>query len=248
MQRVFVIRESGTFDESLRLAGLKTVNIPAIETRPVDESQRLAELLEGSSDLEGIFVSSAIAAEILAKELRFRGINFQGTLFVVGESSLRFLEGRVRCVFKDRSFPSAKELIEEISDEDILGRRYLFVRGTRSLGLINERLSGVATLEEVVVYRNEDREITESERAILFNASEFGSADWMCFFSPSGAESLIRQLGIGVVSRFNIAAIGKTTADFLKSQMIEVAFISSDPSAEVFAREIQDIIVGRVTK
>jgi uroporphyrinogen-III synthase len=93
-------------------------------------------------------------------------------------------------------------------------------------------------LEEVVAYRTENREIGERERQSLVEAAGKDERSWLSFFSPSGAESLINQVGVEVISRFHICAIGQTTADFLKANELEVDLIAMDPSFEMFAREV----------
>ena len=238
MKRVFVIREEGPFDEVLRDSGIEVVNIPSIRTVIEDDLTALHEVLERHSEVDGIFVSSSVSAGVLAEEFDKRGIGFDGTLFVIGESSLDLLKGFVRDVFKNRAFSSAASLLREIDGSVVQKGRYLFVRGNRSLGLISQTLGSLVELEEVVVYRTENREIGEDERRSLVEAAERDERSWLSFFSPSGAESLINQVGADVLSKFHISAIGQTTADFLKMNGIEVNLVAVDPSFEMFAREV----------
>jgi uroporphyrinogen-III synthase len=245
MKTVFVIREKGPFDEVLHDSGIKVVNVPSIRTVAEDDLSALHRALDRQSEFNGIFVSSSVAAGVLAEEFERRGIGFGGTLFVVGERSLGLLKGFVRDVFKDRSFPSAASLLEEIDDGVLQKGHYLFVRGNRSLGLISQTLNSLVELEEVVAYRTENREIGEHERQSLVNAAGKDERSWLSFFSPSGAESLINQIGVEVVSKFYISAIGQTTADFLKANALEVDLIAVDPSFEIFAKEVSRAVIEK---
>ena len=66
----------------------------------------------------------------------------------------------------------------------------------------------------------------------------------VCFFSPSAAQSFIKQFGTEILHQTIIATIGKTTADFLERQNLQVDFVSSKATAEDFAVELIEYLTN----
>ena len=175
---------------------------------------------------------------VLAEKLNELNIKFNGKVYVLGQRSFEILQDKgLDLVF----FPeanSADEMLPRIPAEELKNKHYLFIRGDKSLRTIPDFLAKFATFEETVVYRNRQiplgiAKIKEIKQ--IFDRSEIAA---VCFFSPSGAESFIKQFGKDVLEIEKIAVIGNTTAHFFAKQDLAVDFISNRSTAEGFANEL----------
>ena len=241
MRAVLVVREFDNFSRILTENSVGVMNCPSIETMKGKDLSDLGAKISGGN-YDGIFLTSRRAAEIFRREFVDNMGDFGGRVYILGKSSFELLEGKNLDLFFDAKANTAREMLERIPLEELKNKRFLFIRGTKSLGAIADFLRGTATLDEAVVY--ETRQITpevnlKSEIAAKLKKGEIAAA---CFFSPSGAESFIEQFGARSLHQTKIAAIGSTTAEFLEKQNLKVDFISSKASAEDFALELTDYL------
>ena len=148
------------------------------------------------------------------------------------------LKGANLELFFDETANTAREMLEKIALEDLRDKSFLFVRGEKSLRIVPEFLAKMATVDEVIVYETREITVETDELKSLRAKFETGEIAAACFFSPSGAESFVKQFGAEITHQTNIAAIGKTTADYFEKRNLSVNFVSSKAAAEDFAVEL----------
>lgn len=219
MVSVLVVRKRDTFSRLLEQNGFEVINCPATETEVI------AGNIEIGPEIQGVFVTSRAAAQVVSgvKGIRAR-------IYVLGRSSFEILKDRGFDVWYSESANTSAEMLDLIPVRDIEGRRLLYVRGESSLRTVPERLGKLATVEEAIVYR--------TLRIAVDHSRIDRGFDWICFFSPSGAESFIDQVGRDLIGRSRIAAIGPTTSEFLRRHGIVTELVASSSNAVDFAREL----------
>ena len=233
---VLVVREFDKFSEILAQANFEVVNFQAIQTLPVENSSELHEKLDEIIKYDGLFLTSPKAAEVLLQKVREKNFEFGGKIYVLGNRTKTLFENtNFEIVFRENA-NTAEEFINSFESREFAGKKFLFLRGDRSLRTIPELLLNVAAIDEIIVYR------TVKNLSDKFLVSEIkkklreNQIDWICFFSPSGIESFINAFGEISLTSIKIAAIGETTAGRAAEKKLKVDFISDKANAEDYAR------------
>jgi uroporphyrinogen-III synthase len=233
MTAILVIRRDDKFSSMLRAAGSNVVNLELIETRPVDDLSELREKLEKLSEYDGLFFTSPAAAEIFVRE-RNGSDRYHGSIYALGRRAQNVLESAGFSVKVSSRSNTAEEMLSTFGNDEFAGKRFLFVRGEKSLRTIPDTLGNIAAIDEVPVYKTEpvvtDEKIIDDVRLRLIN----GEFDVVCFFSPSGVERFI-ELFSNAAACAPAAAIGSTTADAAKNAGLRVEFVSPRSTADDFA-------------
>lgn len=231
---ILVIRGDDSFSRTLREAGFEVVNLELIETRPLKDLSHLNEKLSRLGDYDGLFFTSPIAAQIFVRE-RHGQNGFHGKIYALGARARNVLEAAGLNVRSNFDANTAEEMLSKFGNEEFTGKRFLFVRGEKSMRTIPEMLGTEALVEEVAVYDttrcNIDLDRIENVRKRLSN----GELDRICFFSPSAVERF-RELFGDTTDKIRIAAIGSTTAEEARQVGFDVDFISPRSNAHDFAR------------
>jgi uroporphyrinogen-III synthase len=239
MTAILVVRKFDNFSRILMENGFSVINCPLIETV---ESENLEEVIAkiSAATYDGIFLTSRAATEIAAREFFDKKNGFRGKVFVLGRSSFELLKDKDLDLFFDEKANTAREMLEAIPTEDLRQKRFLFIRGEKSLRVVPEFLKNIASLDEAIVYETRRIRITETQREEI--RAKSGEIVCACFFSPSGAESFLTQIGAQVLRHTKIATIGKTTADFFAGRNLSADLISSKSTAEDFAVELAEYL------
>jgi uroporphyrinogen-III synthase len=127
-------------------------------------------------------------------------------------------------------------MIASFEPSELAGRKFLFVRGDKSLRTIPERLGSDAIVDEVVVYRTIEVEL---DAATITNTKvrlERGAIDWTCFFSPSGVDAFLKLFAVDDARKTKAAAIGETTARHARERGLNVEFVSERANSQEMAR------------
>jgi uroporphyrinogen-III synthase len=236
MRSVLVLRHYDEFSQTLANAGIPIINCPVIRTEPLDDLTHFEDLVGRLNDYSAIFITSAAAADILAS--RLKRSEYKGEIVILGHRSFDILKDKgIELIFDERVV-NAVELFEAAAIDRFRGSRVLFIRGERSLRTIPERLSGIAEVDEAVVYRTVNIEIAEAMKDEIREKIETGSVSIACFFSPSGVDSFDDQFGAEVLGAVRIAAIGQTTAKALRDRGLEVDVVASNPEGSLFAADV----------
>ena len=240
MRSVLVLRDADEFSRVLIEGGVDVINCPVIRTEPLDDLSELERAIESAGEYDQIMLTSAAAAEVLKRYANKLQTLFRGQVIVLGRSSFDILKSTGLNVDIDDGAANARELLEGGGVERFRKMRVLFVRGERSLRTIPEALKGIAEVDQAVVYRTVDQEITEDMAIRIREKLDAGRIAMACFFSPSGVESFHRQAGLEHLAKTAIAAIGSTTAESIMRHGMAVDLISSNPEGRRFAREVLD--------
>ena len=230
---ILVVRNDDRFSSLLREAGFEVINLELIETRPLEDLKPLQEKLARLSEYDGIFFTSPVAAEIFVKE-RNRSNGFRGDVYVLGQRACKVLNDARLNVKTSDAANTAEELLASFDEREFAGKRFLFVRGEKSMRTVPERLVGATAVDEVVVYKTEAANLEPSTTRDLNARLVRGEINYVCFFSPSATERFKELFG-DAIDVIKVAAIGTTTADAAKRAGFGVDFISSRSNAEDFA-------------
>ncbi|MCD9185870.1 MAG: uroporphyrinogen-III synthase [Pyrinomonadaceae bacterium] len=238
MPTVLVVRKFDNFSRILQENGFSVVNLPTIETVEIENSADLNTKI-AAKNYDGIFLTSQKATEIAEREI-FSKQNYGGKVYVLGRKSFDTLKDKNILLSFDETANTAQEMLEKITLDELKDKKFLFIRGERSLGKVKEFLKKIASLDEEIVYETHKIVIEDSLKIEI--EAKRDEIVFVCFFSPSGAESFLEQFGEKFLEKTKIAVIGRTTADFFGKQNLEADFIAKKASAEDFAVELVDYL------
>jgi uroporphyrinogen-III synthase len=207
-EAILVIRPDGKFSAVLREEGFEVTDLELVRTEPLDDLAGAELVLAGVDNYDGLFFTSPVAAEVFVRSMRSRG--YAGKIYVLGERAKAIFQAASLPITHDAEISTAAQLINKFGHAEFAGKRFLYVRGDKSLRTIPNTLSGIADVDELVVYRTRDTDpaadVIEAVRAKL-RGSEIG---WACFFSPSGVERFAALFDAR--NHLKAAVIGETTA------------------------------------
>jgi len=240
MTTILVIRSDDKFSSTLREAGFDVVNLELIETKPLDDLAELRAKLSKLSEYDGVFFTSPVAAEIFVRE-RNGSNGFYGSIYVLGQRARDVLSAAGLNIKAPIQANTAEEMLKEFSSDEFGGKRFLFIRGEKSLRTIPESLSSRAIVDEVAVYKTEAADVDERKLENLRSRVSSGEMEYVCFFSPSGVERFAELFGVAT-SNIRAAAIGTTTADAIGRAGFITDYTSPRSNADDFARGLIDHI------
>lgn len=238
MKTILVIRKTDEFSRILHQNGFEVINLPTIETTPLEDLSDLETKLVRIEDYDGIFITSQPAARILAEKIDELNVNFAGEIYVLGKSSFEILKSKDFNLVFFEDANTAAEMLEKISPDELNNKYFLFVRGEKSLETIPNFLAEIAVCDETIVYRNQPIALDSDSISKITVSFESSMIEAVCFFSPSGAESFISEFGTEFLHQTKIAAIGKTTADFFEKRNLKIDFVSPKATAKDFAESL----------
>jgi uroporphyrinogen-III synthase len=235
-ESVFVVREFDRFSEILAAAGFDVVNFPPIRILPVEDAAALDEKFENLENYDGLFLTSPHAAEVFLSHRRQQKNVYGGKIYVLGRRARTLFEkAGVATIFREAA-NTAEDLLDSLGAEELAGKKFLYLRGSKSLRAIPERLGQIAEIDELIVYRTVENRPAEKTLVKIAESFRTGKIGWICFFSPSGVESFAKTFGEIEEKVPKIAVIGATTAKRAVAEKLKVDFIAPQANAESFAR------------
>ena len=239
---ILVVREFDKFSSLLTENGFEIINFPAIQTLPIEDFSELEAKIDNLNYYDGLFFTSPKAAEVFLQNFENKETDFRGKVYVLGN--------RTKVSFENKSFEivfradtnTAEEFINSFGEDEFANKKFLFLKGDKSLRAIPESLKDKAVVDEIVVYRTIENTIDETLKNEISDRFSKGEIDWICFFSPSGIESFVKTFGELSPEKIKIAAIGATTAKKAAESNLKVEFVSPKASAENFAFGLIDYI------
>jgi uroporphyrinogen III methyltransferase/synthase len=240
---ILVLRADDEFSQMLRGSGLEVFNLPLIKTEPLEDQSELHRCIAKIHEYDGLFFTSPVSAEIFGCEIGESRNAIRGKLYTMGTRAKWVLEEAGLPAFFDPSVNTAEELITSRSDDEFRGKKFLFLRGDRSILTIPNLLKEKAVVDEVVVYRTIGCRPAEADIIKTANSLRSGDFDWLCFFSPSAVE--VFQDTFGTSDRTKTATIGRTTAGRAEELGFDVSFISPRSSAIDFAQAFVSHLNGK---
>lgn len=238
MNAVLVVREADDFSRILAASGYEVISLPLIETKALNDLSDFKQKLAEIENYEGIFLTSAQATQIFIENLHKEQVSYGGKVYVFGKRSYEILKDENLEIVFDKTAHTAQEFLEKIAPEELKNKRFLFIRGEKSLRVVPEFLEKFAQVDETIVYETGEIKVGIDKISALKEKFAQNEISATCFFSPSGAESFIKQFGAEVFNQTKIAAIGKTTAGFFERQNLKAGFISPKATAEDFASDL----------
>ena len=238
MREILVVRDFDNFSRILSESGFKVMNFPTIEVAPLEDLSEFEVKLDAIENYDGVFLTSANATEIFQTKLSARNVNFHGKVYVLGKRSFDLLKSEnLNLVFAETA-NTAQEMLENIRLDKLKNKRFLFVRGEKSLRAVPEFLEKIASVDEAIVYRSSRVMIANDKIKEIQTKLANGEIAAACFFSPSAASGFLRQFGAEVLHQIKIAVIGNTTAEFFQRCDLKVDFVAERATAEDFAVEL----------
>lgn len=239
---VLVVREFDRFSFLLTENNFEVLNFPAIQTLPVEDFSDLRKVIDGLENYDGLFFTSPKAAEVFLQNFENKEIDFPVKVYVLGNrTKLLFKNTGFKVVFRGNT-NTVEEFINSFDKDEFANKRFLFLRGDRSLRIVPELLKDRAIVNEIVVYRTIESTIGETLKNEIGEKLSKNEIDWICFFSPSGVESFVKTFGKFLSDKIKIAAIGTTTAKKIAENNLKIEFVSPNASAEDFAFGLIDYI------
>jgi uroporphyrinogen III methyltransferase/synthase len=235
---ILVIREFDKFSQILAKHGLEVINLPLIQTLPIENFDELDEKLLKLESYHGLFFTSPKAAQVFLPRFRKNGSVFRGNVYVLGRRTKSLFENTSLKLVFDENANTAEEFIKSFDENKFTGKKFLFVRGDRSLRSVPELLKNTAEIDEIIVYRTVENEIPVKFLAEIREKLHQRKIDWICFFSPSSVESFIGSFETKLLNSVKIAAIGTTTAEKAWQENLKADFVSPKANAEDFAVEL----------
>ena len=232
---ILVVRTFDRFSALLIENGFNVINLPLVETVPAEDLSALDEKLSEIERYDGVFFTSQKSAEVFLERFSQIGKPFRGKIIALGKAKQMLEAAGFETAFVKEA-NTALELINQLEIGDLKGKRFLFLKGDKSLRVIPEALKDIAGVDEVTVYQNIKPQVDErlaDEIKAKFRRKEINFA---CFFSPSGIENFLEIFSKDLLKETKIAAIGQTTAGKARKNDLEVSFISARATAEDFAR------------
>jgi len=238
MKKILIIRSFDIFSRILSENEFELINLPLIETKPLEDLSDFELKLKAIENYDGIFLTSRNAAQIFAEKVDELKTDCSGKVYVLGKGSFEILKDKNFDLVFFEEANNAEELLEKISLDDLKNKKFLFVRGDKSLETIPNFLKNFAAVDESIVYSNQPMYPSSNKITEITKAIEDSEIEAVCFFSPSAAESFLTTFGAEILHQTKIATIGKTTADFFERRNFEVDFVSPKASAKDFAVEL----------
>ena len=232
---ILVIREFDKFSRLLTESGFEVINFKAIQTLPIEDFSELNEKFDNLKRYDGLFFTSPKAAEVFLQNVEERKKDFRGKVYVLGNrAKVLFENTHFEIVFRADA-NTAEEFINSFGDDEFANKKFLFLKGDKSLRAIPELLKDKSVVDEVVVYRTIENTIDKTLKDEISDRFAKGEIDWICFFSPSGIESFVKIFSESSLEKIKIAAIGATTAKKAAENNLKVEFVSPKASADDFA-------------
>jgi len=238
MREILVVREFDNFSQILSESSLKVINCPTTEIAPLENLSEFEMKLDAIENYDGVFLTSANATEIFWTKLTAKKVDFQGKIYILGKRSFDLLNGENLDLVFDKAANTAQEMLENIRLDKLKNKRFLFVRGEKSLRAVPEFLEKIASVDEAIVYRSSRVTIADDKIKEIQTKLANGEITAACFFSPSAAESFLQQFGAEVLHQIKITVIGNTTAEFFERRNLKVDFVARRATAEDFAVEL----------
>ncbi len=239
-KKILVFREFDDFSAILAENGFKVINLPLITTKSFEDLGEFEAKLAAIEIYDGVFITSAKAAGIFRAKLIEKKGSYGGRIYVLGRRSYEILRNLNLNLCFDESANTAREMLEKIAPEDLKSKRFLFVRGEKSLRVVPDFLVKTAAVDETIVYRTENVPVEIKTVKTIRAKIQEGEITAACFFSPSAAASFIEQFGAEILHQTIIATIGRTTAEYFETQNLKVEFVSPKATTKAFAESLSE--------
>lgn len=228
---VLVIREFGSFSETLITNGFEVINFPTIKSSKIEDLSEFEKNIKDIEKYDGIFFTSPNSAAIFLEKFNKK---YCGKIYVLGNRIKGLFETKgFEIVYKETA-NTAEEFIKSFDKDEFTGKHFLFLKGNKSLRIIPQMLEDIAEVDEIIVYQTELFEAGETFVDKLKDKFSRNEIAFICFFSPSGFENFLAIITDFNQAQIKIAAIGKTTAQKISEAGFNIHFTSSNAKSFAF--------------
>jgi uroporphyrinogen-III synthase len=238
VSEILVIREPDLFSSILIEQGSTVINFPTIKIETLDDFIELDKVLTELETFDGVFITSPNAAQPFLERLKQKQVQFGGKFYILGNRTDELLTSFDCQRFFSDEIKTASELLNAIPESELKGKKFLILRGNRSLRVIPEKLKNIAEVREVVVYKTLAPPDVEKQADEIKRKLRVRKIVAVCFFSPSGVDGFLEIFTDFSQNDTKVAVIGQTTARYAEEKQLRVDFVSSKPTAETYALEL----------
>lgn len=225
----------------LRDRGATVLALPAIEFADPEDSAPIDAAIHSLQEFQWLIFTSRNAVRFFVKRCRLISVNLMeliagGKFPKVAAIGLATAKSAgieripVEIMAKEsRGVALSKELAAEVK-----GQRVLLPRSNRASEDLPRALRAAgAEVTDVIAYRTIDMDL-ESISPDALESVRTGTADVICFFSPSAFHSIEARVGREALRKSSLAAIGPTTAAAIRDAGLEVAMESREAKTHAF--------------
>lgn len=234
---ILVVREFEDFSRTLIENGFEVINFPTIATIEAEDLSDFKKKIEELERYDGVFFTSPKAAKVFLENF---DKSYDGKIYVLGNRAKKLFENRNFKIVFSKEANTAEEFINSFDGNEFAGRKFLFVKGDKSLRVIPKMLEDIAEIDETIVYKTIESEIDGQLISEMKQKISRKDINFICFFSPSAVESFLNVVENFKQNEIKIAAIGTTTAAKAKEENLKVDFIVAD--AKNFAAEFVEYL------
>lgn len=239
---ILVIRKFDFFSRILIENDFPVINLPLIKIETSADLSELDGIISDLDTFDGIFFTSPHAAAPFLQKFEKQNKNYRGKFYILGKRTNElFKSAKIETIFSEK-IKTAEELINSFPPTEFRGKKFLYARGNLSWRVIPEKLKHSALIREIVVYKTLATKPDEKQSEEIENKLKNNKISAICFFSPSGVDGFLKTFSNFKQGETKIAAIGTTTAGFLKENNLRVDFTAEKPIAEVFAKNLIDYL------
>ncbi len=225
---------SEEFRRILENAGAKVIAVPMIEISPVTDFTEIDAKLGKIIEYTGVIFTSANGARFFLARAKELNISLANEIYAVGEKTKAAIE---KLGYEVKFVPdeyNSSQLASMLTKNNDKNTKYLFPCGNISMKSL---LANIGKVEELIVYNTNKplrtQALTNLEK--ILNAKE---VDCIAFFSPSAVTNFAELFPSYKDSGSEVAAIGKTTLERIKSVGLEAKIVASISTAENLGEEI----------
>ncbi len=229
---VLVIREFGDFSAALIENGFEVINFPTISTSKVENLSELEKNIADIEKYDGIFLTSPKAAAVFLEKF---DESYGGKIYVLGNRAKSLFENKGFEIAFNEKANTAEEFINSFDKSEFFGKKFLFLKGDKSLRIIPQMLESFAEIDETILYETNLFEADKASVEKLEQKFLRKEINFICFFSPSGVENFLEVFGNFEQAKTKFAAIGTTTAARMRDLGFKADFTASN--AKNFASE-----------
>ncbi len=229
---------------ALRALGAETIELPAIRTEPLLESDEVRGAAAGIGDYDLVCLTSAVAVGLLFEALAAAGHDARAlagaTVAAIGPGTARVLaeHGIDADVVPERSVGEA--LVEALAGTEVEGRRVLVARAASARDTVPDALrERGAEVDVVALYET----VREDPDPVALEAA--GSADYVTFTSASTVRNLAEALGERFPADARIASIGPITSEAARDAGLEVAVEATRHDVDGLVEALLEDAAGR---
>jgi len=226
---------------SLLRTGINVVSLPMIKIIPLPADNKIKQTVSNLGKFTFLVFTSRNGVSFFFNTLK----SLTGTyripdaikIVVIGKATAKELISYGHKTGYISKTSSGEGLLEYMKDELLTkDDKVLLVLGKLAPGYLNDSLNKIAYVERLDIY---DTVMPEYFDIKIINKIKNKEADLILFSSPSAFSNFITVSGI-VPGKENIsfAAIGNTTAAFIRNKGYKVQLVAGKPDFNIFTNDI----------